>query len=208
MKVNTFNKPFFLIVALILLVKSGIVFAQWGGCQCCYCDSIVNGVCIVNGQPSPCIGCIGSCSGGRCVGTPGQGGCGAVIVWCRDSDCQGQPSPPPSCHPCGCCIPTSCGGGRVGFLEETPFVLVNVKQLSNNPLVNRVIKGMSMNFPANITLSNERTVKEDITVVKTPNPLLASLQFFGNFFKNFLNWVNNLISGIKGERADLFFGRK
>jgi hypothetical protein len=37
---------------------------------------------------------------------------------------------------------------------------------------------------------------------------LASLQFFGNFFKNFLNWVNNLISGIKGERADLFFGRK
>jgi len=46
------------------------------------------------------------------------------------------------------------------------------------------------------------------SVVKTPNPLLASLQFFGNFFKNFLNWVNNLISGIKGERADLFFGRK
>jgi hypothetical protein len=45
-------------------------------------------------------------------------------------------------------------------------------------------------------------------VIKNPNPLLASLQFFGNFFKNFLNWVNNLISGIKGERADLFFGRK
>ena len=64
------------------------------GCQCCYCDERRNGQCIVNGQPSACIGCVGACAyndqqpwlPGSCS-DGGRGGCGADVVWCRDSDC-------------------------------------------------------------------------------------------------------------------------
>ena len=69
--------------------------AQCSGlCQGCYCDSIINGTCMVNGRPSGCIGCVGSCiTPGECQCRPGVGGCGAVIAWCRGSDCQPRDEP-------------------------------------------------------------------------------------------------------------------
>ena len=69
--------------------------AQCAGlCQGCYCDSIINGTCMVNGRPSGCIGCVGSCiTPGECQCRPGVGGCGAVIAWCRGSDCQPRDEP-------------------------------------------------------------------------------------------------------------------
>ena len=70
-----------------------------GNCQACYCDDIkkIDGVdiCYVNGQPSSCIGCVGSCnSDDNCEAKPGVGGCGSVIAWARNSDCRYTPPPP------------------------------------------------------------------------------------------------------------------
>ena len=83
----------------IMLFSSEPPTAQCTGCQACYCDDIqlVNGtmICFVNGQPSSCVGCIGSCSGNppnaECKATPQQGGCGSYIAWERDSDCNATP---------------------------------------------------------------------------------------------------------------------
>jgi len=54
-----------LIFALLLggaAVLNDTSSAQCAGlCQGCYCDTIINGTCIVNGWPSGCIGCVGSC---------------------------------------------------------------------------------------------------------------------------------------------------
>jgi len=153
------------------------------------------------------------------------GGCQNVDAWC--ADCGGGKicvscsaswpdtacdivciGPSPQCvprrggctHPCGSCIPCTCGGGRVSRNEDkAPLVFGNHQSLTN-PLLGKAINGVSVDF------SNAKEVKKNVS--ETPNPFLASLQFFGDFFKNFLNWVNNLISEIKGERADLFFGRK
>jgi len=70
-----------------------------GLCQACYCEGfdLKDGVwtCMVDGAPSACIGCVGSCtSSEHCVASSGQGGCGAYIVWQRDSDCRPTPKPP------------------------------------------------------------------------------------------------------------------
>ncbi len=107
----------------IMLFSSEPPTAQCTGCQACYCDDLqlVNGVmtCIVNGEPSACVGCIGSCSGeppnAECKATPEQGGCGAYIAWERDSDCNATPeatdtptitpTPPPTATPTP---PASC----------------------------------------------------------------------------------------------------
>lgn len=69
--------------------------AQCAGlCQGCYCDTIINGTCIVNGRPSGCIGCVGSCiNPGECQCRAGVGGCGAVVAWCRSQDCQPRDEP-------------------------------------------------------------------------------------------------------------------
>lgn len=91
-------------VALCLLLVSVAVHsppAQCSGlCQGCYCDQIINGTCMVNGQPSGCIGCVGSCtSPTECQCQAGRGGCGAVIAWCRSTDCAPQPTPAPTATP-------------------------------------------------------------------------------------------------------------
>ncbi|MBI1298953.1 hypothetical protein GC175_28820, partial [bacterium] len=71
-----------------------------GNCQGCYCDRIINGTCYVSGRPSGCIGCVGSCiNPGECQCRAGRGGCGAVVAWCRSSDCQPQPTPAPTATP-------------------------------------------------------------------------------------------------------------
>ena len=83
----------------LMLFSSNPPAAQCTGCQACYCDytTLENGqtVCYVNGQPSACIGCVGSCSGeppdAECKATPQVGGCGAVIAWERDNDCNATP---------------------------------------------------------------------------------------------------------------------
>jgi len=107
---------FFTILGAALFLYGFSVLAQ---CQCCYCDSIVGGICIINGQPSGCVGCLGTCSGTTCIGYPGQYGCGAVIAWCRDSDCGGGgPS-----RPCGDCIPSGCGFTALPL--EKKFVIDN-----------------------------------------------------------------------------------
>ena len=52
-----------------------------GNCQGCYCDQIVNGSCYVNGRPSGCIGCVGSCTGDdscQCRAGPAAGATEAV----------------------------------------------------------------------------------------------------------------------------------
>lgn len=69
--------------------------AQCAGlCQGCYCDTIINGTCMVNGRPSGCIGCVGSCiNPGECQCRAGVGGCGAVVAWCRSQDCQPREEP-------------------------------------------------------------------------------------------------------------------
>ena len=87
-----------LLFALLLggaAVLGGATPAQCSGlCQGCYCDSIINGTCMVNGRPSACIGCVGSCiNPGECQCRAGVGGCGAVIAWCRGSDCQPRDEP-------------------------------------------------------------------------------------------------------------------
>ena len=95
------------LILILILVLSFLVMA-WhffghpkkagcvGLCQCCYCDKVVGGVCIVNGQPSACIGCVGACNGcPHCNGKAGQGGCGKKVIWCRGTDCCGGPTPPP-----------------------------------------------------------------------------------------------------------------
>ncbi len=75
--------------------------AACGGlCQGCYCDQIINGQCYVNGRPSACIGCVGSCvSNQSCQCRAGKGGCGRVIAWCRSSDCAPRATPMPTPTP-------------------------------------------------------------------------------------------------------------
>jgi hypothetical protein len=78
-----------------------------GNCQGCYCDQIINGQCYVNGRPSACIGCVGACiTPDECQCRAGLGGCGAVIAWCRSSDCQPQPTPAPTATPLATPTPT------------------------------------------------------------------------------------------------------
>ena len=87
------------LVALLLMGGAGAwgdgSTAQCAGlCQGCYCDQILNGTCIVNGRPSSCIGCVGSCiQPNECQCGAGVGGCGAVVAWCRSSDCQPREEP-------------------------------------------------------------------------------------------------------------------
>ena len=71
-----------------------------GNCQGCYCDSIINGTCYVNGNPSGCIGCVGVCTADdNCECRGGRGGCGARLAWCRDSDCRRREPPTPTTPP-------------------------------------------------------------------------------------------------------------
>ena len=80
-------------ILFTIWVLSFYAFSVSAQCACCYCDAIINWQCYIykNGQlvPGGCIGCLGTCKDGRCFGAPGAGGCGPVIMWCRDSDCQG-----------------------------------------------------------------------------------------------------------------------
>lgn len=107
-------------IAIIVIFLTGFIKKGncTGVCQCCYCDYVLNGVCIVNGSPSSCIGCVGNCvSTNSCQGAPGQGGCGSYIAWCRDSDCQpstppAPPTPPPTPTPVPPC-------------DTTPYVVVS-----------------------------------------------------------------------------------
>lgn len=63
-------------------------------CQGCYCEDIINGQCIVDGQPKACVGCVGTCTGDyQCRCRAGVGGCGRYVVWCRNSDCRPRPKP-------------------------------------------------------------------------------------------------------------------
>jgi len=87
-----------LILALLLggaAALGGASPAQCSGlCQGCYCDQIINGTCMVNGRPSGCIGCVGSCiNPNECQCRAGVGGCGAVVAWCRSQDCQPREDP-------------------------------------------------------------------------------------------------------------------
>ena len=88
-----------MLMFLIMIFSANSPSAQCTGrCQACYCEDVQNGVCIVNGQPSSCVGCVGSCSGNppnaECKATPGLGGCGSHIIWDRDSDCNATPPKP------------------------------------------------------------------------------------------------------------------
>ncbi len=107
-----------------------------GLCQGCYCDQIINGTCFVGGAPSGCIGCVGNClSTDNCSCRPGVGGCGAVIAWCRHSDCQPQPtavptSTPtplptatPTAVPTATPTPPACADGTQYIHEELPNVI-------------------------------------------------------------------------------------
>jgi len=95
-----------------------------GLCQGCYCDSIINGECYVNGRPSGCIGCVGNCAGDDdCQCRSGQGGCGSEIAWCRNRDCQPReddddatPKPKPTATP----RPPTCDEGRTYIKIEKP----------------------------------------------------------------------------------------
>ena len=81
-----------MLALLIVVAQLSLAPQEQSNCQTnclgCYCDSIVGGTCIVNGGPSGCVGCSGACTAPwNCVCQPGVGGCGAVLAWCRDSDC-------------------------------------------------------------------------------------------------------------------------
>jgi hypothetical protein len=96
-----------------------------GNCQGCYCDQIINGTCYVSGRPSGCIGCVGSCiNPGECQCRAGRGGCGAVVAWCRSSDCQPQPTPAPTATPVLTPTPTPpvCAEGIIDHIEP-PLVV-------------------------------------------------------------------------------------
>jgi len=105
------SRPLISVAILVILISAMVIgfilfspTAQQTGqcsglCQACYCEGfkLINGVmtCTVNGVPSACIGCVGSCvSVNHCMAAPGQGGCGAYIVWKRHSDCAPTPPPP------------------------------------------------------------------------------------------------------------------
>jgi hypothetical protein len=92
---------FLLIVVPLAAASFAPQEAVCGGlCQGCYCDQIINGSCYVGGRPSGCIGCVGSCvADNDCQCRAGVGGCGAVVAWCRSSDCQPQPTPVPTPTP-------------------------------------------------------------------------------------------------------------
>lgn len=118
--------------------------AQWAGlvspaqcsglCQACYCEEIVNGQCYVNGRPSGCIGCVGSCiNPGECQCRAGSGGCGRYVMWCRSQDCipRDPPTPtptptalPPTPTPAATATPTppppACDVGRVWVDVQKP----------------------------------------------------------------------------------------
>lgn len=109
--------------------------AQCSGlCQACYCEDIVNGQCYVNGRPSGCIGCVGSCtSPGQCQCRAGLGGCGRYVMWCRSQDCIPQepptatptptaipPTPTPMATPTPTPPPPACDVGRIWVDLEKP----------------------------------------------------------------------------------------
>lgn len=105
--------------------------AQCSGlCQACYCEDIVNGQCYVNGKPSGCIGCVGSCtSPGQCQCRAGLGGCGRYVMWCRSQDCIPQDPPtatpiPATPTPAATATPTppppACDVGRIWVDLEEP----------------------------------------------------------------------------------------
>lgn len=109
--------------------------AQCSGlCQACYCEEIVNGQCYVNGRPSGCIGCVGSCvNPGECRCRAGSGGCGRYVMWCRNQDCIPRDPPtatptstalPPTPTPAATATPTppppACDVGRIWVDLEKP----------------------------------------------------------------------------------------
>lgn len=105
--------------------------AQCSGlCQACYCEDIVNGQCYVNGKPSGCIGCVGSCvNPGECRCRAGSGGCGRYVMWCRSEDCIPRDPPtatpvPPTPTPAATLTPTppppACDVGRVWVDLQKP----------------------------------------------------------------------------------------
>lgn len=95
-----------------------------GFCQGCYCDAVVNGQCYVGGRPSGCIGCVGACTGDhKCSCKAGVGGCGAVLAWCRDSDCSPKPPPTPAVPPTPTAVPPACDEGKIFTKLELPAVV-------------------------------------------------------------------------------------
>ena len=93
-------------------------------CQGCYCDAILNGTCFVNGRPSGCIGCAGTCtSDNNCECQAGVGGCGARLAWCRDSDCRRRerPTSTPAPIPTATPVPPACDDGHIYDHIEEPF---------------------------------------------------------------------------------------
>jgi hypothetical protein len=78
-----------------------------------------------------------SCAAGvyyciRCDATDGWS-CNAVCPGGEVPTCSGSPPPPPPSHPCGSCIPSSCGGGRVSKPQENLFAyeIEDTKQVKN-----------------------------------------------------------------------------
>lgn len=142
-------------LTLLPLVIGGALFspgqqqsAQCAGhCQACYCDTheLRDGVdvCIVNGAPSACIGCVGACAAhDHCMAAPGVGGCGAYIAWARDSDCNATPeatntpiptvTPTPK-PPTGCPVRTWVKVQKPGadIKYEPPYPLVARQDTTN-----------------------------------------------------------------------------
>ena len=107
--------------------------------------------------------------------------------------CKCAPDTPPPCpQPCGNCIPCGCG------------ILVSQSEKSNKTLAvfgsgespKEIIREI---YSGKITLSIHQNVN------RNHNFFLASLQFVGNLFKNFLNWINSWILSMKSKGTALFF---
>lgn len=117
------------ILALLLggaAALGGATPAQCSGlCQGCYCDTILNGTCMVNGRPSGCIGCVGSCiNPSECQCRAGVGGCGAVVAWCRSQDCQprDEPTATPTPAPTPTPVPPICQERIYDFIQPPQVV--------------------------------------------------------------------------------------
>jgi len=111
---HTLRRIAIIAVAIVMLVTAIALFApknpttstaQCNGCQACYCDGVIGPCCVVGSTVcASCVGCLGSCTGNpphaSCTAKSGVGGCGTLISWARDSDCNGTPpGPPPTATP-------------------------------------------------------------------------------------------------------------
>ena len=160
------SRPLISLVILAMLVTTAVIgyllffpssqqTSECAGlCQACYCENfkLINGVntCIVNGAPSACVGCVGACAGlDNCLASPGQGGCGAYIVWQRDSDCgptprpptptarpTPTPTPPPQCRPRTWVEVTKPGAD---IKHEPPYPLVARQDTTNTGFTLEII---------------------------------------------------------------------